>query len=74
MTWLNRVLWLVMFRVENWASTCANHTSGSVGQNGGIFTETADTEAGGYGSWVAEGEEKGSRIFSAILLSQGHQV
>ena len=34
-----------MLRVENWASTCANHTSGSVGQNRGIFTETADTEA-----------------------------
>ena len=58
-----------MLCVENWASTCTNHTSRSVGQNGGIFTETADTEAGGYGSWAARGgEEEGSGIFSAIIL------
>ena len=30
-----------MFRVVNCASTCANHTSGLVGQKGGSFTLTA---------------------------------
>ena len=34
-----------MLRVVNWASTCANQISGSVGQNGGsfIWMWTADT-------------------------------
>ena len=45
--WSKRVLWLVMFRVENWALTCANQTSGSAGQNGGILMATTETEVGG---------------------------
>ena len=44
-TWSKRVLWLVMFQVENCASTCANQTRGSAGQKEGCLTATA-TEAG----------------------------
>ena len=59
MTWSNFVRWLVMFRVANCTSTCANQTSGSTGQKGGIFTETVVTEAGtgsgacSSGGWTA---------------------
>ena len=35
-----------MFRVENWASTWANHVSGSFGQNGGSLREVALTAGG----------------------------
>ena len=58
-TWSNRVLWLVMLRVANCASTCAKQTTGSAGQKGGILTETAVTEAGtdsgacSSGGWTA---------------------
>ena len=45
-TWSSFVLWLVMLRVANCASTCTNRTSRSAGHKGGIFTETAATEAG----------------------------
>ena len=47
-TWSNLVRWLVILRVANFASTCANQTSGSTGQKGGILTETAVTVAGTY--------------------------
>ena len=56
-TWRqNLVRWLTMFCVENGASTCANHTCGSAGLNGGIFTVTADTKAGSRETTAAEGE------------------
>ena len=45
-TWSNFVRWLVMFRVANCASTCANQTRGSAGQKGGILIDTAVTVAG----------------------------
>ena len=38
-----------MPRVENWASTWANHRSGSAGQNGGSLREIALTVAGELG-------------------------
>ena len=46
---------LVMLRVANCASTCANQTSGSAGQKGGILTETAGTGSGARssGGWTA---------------------
>ena len=40
------VLWAVIPRVANWASTWANHRSGSDGQNGESFRLTAATVAG----------------------------
>ena len=64
MTWSNFVRWLVMFRVANCASTCANQTSGSAGQKGGIFTETAVTEAGtGSGACSSGGWTAGASDF-----------
>ena len=47
-----------MLHVENWAPTCANHTSESVGQNGGIFTETANARQAGMAAGQPR-EEKG---------------
>ena len=54
-TWSNRVLWLVMLQVANCALTCANQTSGSVGQKGGILMETVATEAGTGGGACSSG-------------------
>ena len=39
--WKKLVLCVVSCFRENWASTCANESLGSDGQNGGIFTVTA---------------------------------
>ena len=40
-TWKNLELCVLICFRENWASNCANQSSGSEGQNGGIFTVTA---------------------------------
>ena len=40
-TWNNLVLCVVICFTENWASNCANESSGSEGQNERIFTVTA---------------------------------
>ena len=40
--WSNLVRWAQMLWVTNCASTCANHTSGSAGQNGSNFRLTAE--------------------------------
>ena len=54
------------------ASTWANHTSGSDGQNGGILRLIADMSARGEGA-VGEGEEES--LESVIVPSrQGHQI
>ena len=39
-----------MPRRANWTSTCANHSSGSPGQNGGSLRETAETAEGTDGA------------------------
>ena len=39
-----------MPRRANWTSICANHSSGSPGQNGGGLRETADTTEGTDGA------------------------
>ena len=41
--WRNFVISLVMPRVANCASACANHMAGSLGQNGGSLMATCDT-------------------------------
>ena len=50
MTYSNRVFCDVMPLVLNWASTCANQTVGSVGQNGGSLMLTAATVREGPGA------------------------
>ena len=50
MTSENFVVCAVMPRRANWTSTCANHSSGSPGQNGGSFRETAEIEEGTDGA------------------------
>ena len=39
-----------MPRRANWTSTCANHSSGSPGQNGGSLRETAEAAEGTDGA------------------------
>ena len=64
-------------RQANCASTCANQSSGSAGQKGGSFRETAATlgaEApsdaeGGVGSWLPEAEPEADRMPSRAGLS-----
>ena len=71
MTWSNCVLWLVMLRVANCASTCANQTKGSAGQKGGILTETAATEAGtGDGACSSSGWTAGASDIVRSLVGR----
>ena len=62
MTSENFVVCAVMPRRANWTSTCANHSSGSPGQNGGRFRETAE---------IAEGTDGADDRVGGDVVSEG---
>ena len=60
-----------MPRKVNWTSTCATHSSGSPGQNGGSLRKTAETAKGTDGADDRVGgdvvPESGGRIEASEL-------
>jgi hypothetical protein len=76
-TYSNRVFWVVMPLVVNWASTWTNQTSGSAGQKGGSLILTAATVEGvaAGGTTAGVSPEPSVAIFEVerAELHQGHQ-
>ncbi len=75
-TWSNFDRWAVTRLQANWASTCANHISGSEGQNAGSLRLTVTAEmsaAAGILDSSVEASSLSTDIASSMFGHQGHQ-